>query len=170
MGPTEPKKCQNRPEIRFILVPVKNRNSLEFRRKSSCQSMSKSRPAQIAQKNAKTGPTEPKKCQNWPEIRGFFSSPSRLKLTEYWTKITFLEHAKFCWMKLPKKIAQMGPNRPKKAQKGPIRSFWQRSNLPLSTPPRFFLAVAFLMRFWPYLTSNNFASLQNFPLDPKLPK
>ena len=62
---------------------------------------------------------------------------------------------------------------PKWAQKGlkrPNPEFLATFKSSTFDPPRFFLAVAFLMRFWPYLTSKNFASLQNLPLDPKLPK
>ena len=145
-----PKSVKIGPKSGFFSLP----SNLKFARFptkitffKACQN---SRPVEIAKKIAKTGPTEPKKCQNWPQIR-VFSSPSKFKFAEFGTKITFLKHAKF-WLKLPKKL-------PKWTQKGPIRSFWQRSNLPLLTPPRFFPAVAFLMRFWPYLPSKKLSKL-----------
>ena len=65
--------------------------------------------------------------------------------------------------KMAPKMAQMGLKRPN-------LEFLATFKSSTFDPPRFFLAVAFLMRFWPYLTSKNFASLQNLPLDPKLPK
>ena len=79
----------------------------------ACQNLDRLKNCQKMHKRAQPSPKSVKIGQK----SGFFSSPSKLKFAEFWTKIRFFKNGKFR-LKLPKNGPKNGPNGPKKAQSG----------------------------------------------------